>query len=91
MNAEPQISFRKRGQVGQRERLTPEVRSPSWELLMHSHGHSRPPSSGIAAAGMKSHICADKDSVSRLVIPYPVLCPEKAEMGKTGPWPLKTV
>lgn len=61
------------------------------EWVLGSHGHSRPPSSGIAAAGMKSHICAVKDSASHLVIPYSVLCPEKAEMGKTGPWPLKTV
>lgn len=61
------------------------------EWVLGSHGHSCPPSSGIVVAGMKSHVCADKDLASCLVIPYPVLHPEKAEMGKTGPWPLKSV
>lgn len=61
------------------------------EWVLGSHGHSCPSSNRMAVAGMKSHMCADKDSVSRLVIPYSVLCPEKAEMGKTGPWPLKSV
>lgn len=61
------------------------------EWVLGSHGHSHPPSSGIVVAGMKSHVCADKDLASCLVIPYSVLHPKKAEMGKTGPWPLKSV
>lgn len=46
-----------------------------WSGVLGSHGHSYPLSSGISVARIKSHICADKDSASRLVVPYPVLGP----------------